>query len=201
MIAFLRGVVHLVGPDYVVVDIGPMGVTASCTPATALGFRIGDHVELVTAMIVREDSLTLFGFLGTDERAVFELVQTISGVGPRLALAILSTLSPDELRAAVARNDYATLTKVPGVGQKGAARLVLELKGRIGPPTGAPPMSTGPMSPAGWRGAVGAGLMSLGWSQRESEAAVSAVTPVADEMADPDIAVLLKAALQSLDRS
>ncbi len=201
MIAFLRGVVHLVGPDYVVVDIGPMGVTASCTPATALGLRIGDHVELVTAMIVREDSLTLFGFLDADERAVFELVQTISGVGPRLALAILSTLSPDELRVAVARNDLATLTKVPGVGQKGAGRLVLELKGRIGPPTGGAPISAGSMSPAGWQGAVGAGLMSLGWSQREAEAAVSAVTPLAAEMADPDIAVLLKAALQSLDRS
>ncbi|PHX61377.1 MAG: Holliday junction branch migration protein RuvA [Actinobacteria bacterium] len=201
MIAFLRGVVNLVGPDYVVVDIGPVGVTASCTPATALGLRIGDHVELVTAMIVREDSLTLFGFLDTDERAVFELVQTISGVGPRLALAILSTLSPDELRVAVARNDLATLTKVPGVGQKGAGRLVLELKDRIGPPTGGAPISAGSMSPAGWQGAVAAGLMSLGWSQREAESAVSAVTPLAAEMADPDIAVLLKAALQSLDRS
>ena len=140
-------------------------------------------------------------FLDTDERAVFELVQTISGVGPRLALAILSTLSPDELRVAVARNDLATLTKVPGVGQKGAGRLVLELKGRIGPPTGGSPISAGSISPAGWQGAVGAGLMSLGWSQREAEAAVSAVTPLAAEMADPDIAVLLKAALQSLDRS
>lgn len=133
---FLRGTVNFLGDDYVVVDIGPMGVRVSCTPATALSVRIGEHVELVTTMIVREDSWTLFGFLDADERAVFELVQTISGIGPRLALAILATLSPDELRTAVAREDFTTLTKVPGVGRKGAGRLVLELMDRLGPLSG-----------------------------------------------------------------
>lgn len=201
MIAFLRGAVNHVGVDHVVVDIGPMGVTASCTPATALSLRVGDHVELVTTMIVREDSWTLFGFLDSDERAVFELVQTISGIGPRLALAILATLAPDELRTAVARDDFATLTKVPGVGRKGAGRLVLELKDRIGPPTGGVANAGGMLTPATWQGAVTAGLISLGWSAREADAAIVAVTPLAVEMADPDIARLLKAALQSLDRS
>lgn len=201
MIAFLRGTVNFLGDDYVVIDIGPMGVRVSCTPATALSVRIGEHVELVTTMIVREDSWTLFGFLDADERAVFELVQTISGIGPRLALAILATLSPDELRTAVAREDFTTLTKVPGVGRKGAGRLVLELMDRLGPLSGGASIVSGSGTPLGWQGAVGAGLVSLGWSTREADAAVLAVTSLAAGMTEPDVAALLKAALQTLDRS
>lgn len=198
MIAFIRGSVVRTGADHVVVDIGPMGVVALCTPATALAARVGDHLQLVTSLVIREDSWTLYGFADDDERSVFEIVQTVSGIGPRIALAILATMTPDELRTAVARDDLARLTAVPGIGRKGAGRIVLELKDRLGPAvseSGASDASLG----AGWRAAVLAGLESLGWSAREAERAVDAVQDDALAMGDqPDVAVLLKSALRSL---
>lgn len=197
MISFLRGTVHATGVDRLVVDIGPLGIEAACTPATALAYRPGDHVELVTSLVIREDAWTVYGFLDTDERTVFELVQTVTGIGPRIALALLATLSPDEIRAAVASEDLGRLTKVPGIGRKGASRLVLELKDRLGPPQGGLPAS----APAGggWQAAVTAGLTSLGWSAKEAEQAVATIAPQATEPAD--VGALLKLALRSLDRS
>ncbi|MBU6243626.1 MAG: Holliday junction branch migration protein RuvA [Actinomycetales bacterium] len=198
MIAFLRGAVASASPDGVVIDVGGVGIAAACTPATALGLRPGDHVELVTSLVVREDGWTLYGFVDADERRVFELVQTVSGIGPRLALGLLATLTPDALRSAVASEDLATLTRVPGIGRKGAARLVLELKDRLGQPASA--VAASPLG-AGWQAAVIAGLTSLGWSAKEAERAAQSVAPMAEEQASPDIPVLLKAALRSLDRS
>lgn len=198
MIAFLRGAVASAAPDGVVIDVGGVGIAAACTPATALGLRPGDHVELVTSLVVREDGWTLYGFVDADERRVFELVQTVSGIGPRLALGLLATLTPDALRSAVASEDLATLTRVPGIGRKGAARLVLELKDRLGQPASA--VTASPLG-AGWQAAVIAGLTSLGWSAKEAERAAQSVAPMAEEQASPDIPVLLKAALRSLDRS
>ncbi len=204
MISFVRGTVVAAGLDHVVVDIGAVGLTVSCTPATALGLGTGQHVELVTAMVVREDGWTLYGFPTADERAVFELVQTVSGIGPRIALGVLGTMTPDELRGAIAREDLTALTKVPGIGRKGASRLVLELKDRIGAPTGTE-TTPAPATGSGWSVAVAAGLTSLGWSAKEADAAITAVAPLADELAgvdgQPDIGALLKAALRSLDRS
>lgn len=203
MISFLRGTVYAAGTDRLIVDIGPLGIEAACTPATAMSYRVGDHVELVTSLVMREDSWTVYGFIDRDEREVFELVQTVTGIGPRIALALLATLSPDEVRAAVASDDLVRLTKVPGIGRKGASRLVLELKDKLGPAQGAAP-SIG-NGGEGWQAAVGAGLMSLGWSAKEAEQAVAAVTPLAETSvgADgrPDVGALLKAALRSLDRS
>jgi len=142
---------------------------------------------------------TLYGFVDADERSVFEQVQTVTGIGPRIAMGLLATLTPDALRAAVATEDLATLTRVPGIGKKGAARLVLELKDRIGlPSAGAPPLMP---AAAGWQASVIAGLVSLGWSAREAERAAAAIAPVADQQDEPDIPALLKAALRSLDRT
>lgn len=206
MIAMVRGRVMRVaqhqGVDALTVDLGMVGVTVLCTRATALIVQVGSSIEVATSLVVREDALTLYGFLEEDERAVFEQVQTVSGVGPRLALGLLSTLTPDELRRAVAREDLVALTKVPGIGRKGAGRLILELKDRLGAPVDA-----GAAQPVGvgWADAVQAGLVSLGWSARESEAAVTAVVDLADQqIADsgqPDVALLLKAALRTLDRT
>lgn len=205
MISFLRGTVAATAIDGIVIDIGVMGISVVCTPATALSVQLGDRIELVTSMVVREDAWTVYGFLDTDERGVFEVVQTVSGIGPRIALGLLATLSPDELRTAILREDLATLTKVPGIGRKGASRLVLELKDRLGAPTGVSAAAPSTHSGPDWAASVTAGLISLGWSAKEAEAAVEVVAPQAETsvLADgrPDVGALLKAALRSLDRS
>ncbi|HSF27028.1 MAG TPA: Holliday junction branch migration protein RuvA [Actinomycetes bacterium] len=204
MIAFVHGRVAALGPDTAVVEVGGVGLSVLCTAATIGSLRVGEPARLATSLVVREDSLTLYGFADEDERVVFELVQTASGVGPRLAQAMLAVHRPDDLRRAVATDDLVALTKVPGIGRKGAQRIVLELKDRLGPPhglTAAPRRS----SDDGWRAQVHAGLASLGWSTREADDAVAAVEEQASTLgadgAAPDVATLLRAALRTLDRS
>lgn len=202
MIAFVRGPVADVTLSSVVVEVGGVGLELNCTPNTLARMRPGKETLLPTSLIVREDSLTLFGFLDEDEKALFEMLLTASGVGPKLAQAMLAVLTPDELRRAVTHEDIKTLTTVPGIGQKGAQRIVLELKDRIGAPSG--PVSSRAAAPAGarWRDQVHAGLVGLGWSTREAEQAVDAVAPQAAEAeGDPDVAALLRAALRSLSKS
>ncbi len=205
MIAFVRGTVAHAGHDSLVVDLGAVGLTVQCTPATALSYRAGQHVELTTSTVVREDGWTLFGFADPDERAVFEQVQTVSGIGPRIALALLGTLTPDELRRAVASGDERALTTVPGIGRKGAQRLLLELADRLGPPSGAATSTRAAAVPAGWQQSVAGGLTSLGWSARDAEAAIDRLDPDLVAQANAagaaaDVGALLKAALRGLDR-
>jgi Holliday junction DNA helicase RuvA len=170
-----------------------------CTPGTLAGLRTGQEATLPTSMVVREDSLTLFGFADEDEKQTFELVQTASGVGPKLAQAMVACLAPDDLRRAVGSDDVKTLTRVPGIGQKGAQRIILELKDRLGAPTvGGAPASGGPAD-APWRGQVHQGLVGLGWSTKDADKAVDAVAPEAGET--PDVAALLRAALRSLSKA
>lgn len=207
MISFVRGTVAHAGTDQLVVDLGSVGVTVQCTPGTALSVRHGEHVELMTTMVVREDGWTLYGFADADERTVFEQVQTVTGIGPRIAMALLGTLSPDELRRAVASSDEAALTKVPGIGRKGAQRLILELADRLGPlPSVVPGDRPSTSAAGGWQQAVAAGLTSLGWSAREADAAVAAIDPAQVAAATTpdggtDVGALLKTALRGLDRS
>ena len=198
MIAFVRGRVAALGLSSAVLEVGGVGLELQCTPDTLAGLRTGAEATLPTSMVVREDSLTLFGFADEDEKQIFELVQTASGVGPKLAQSILACLAPDELRTAVAAEDPKTLTRVPGIGQKGAQRIILELKDRIGAPIGRsrPGMPT-PSAP--WRDQVHQGLVSLGWSARDAEAAVDAVAPEAGS--SPDVGALLRAALRTLSRA
>ena len=132
MISHLVGEVSSVAPDGAVVDVGGVGLAVQCTPATLARLRPGERARVPTSLVVREDALTLYGFADEDERTVFELLQTASGVGPRLALAMLAVHSPDALRRAVATEDLAALMMVPGIGKKGAQRIVLELAGRLG---------------------------------------------------------------------
>lgn len=203
MIAFIRGEVWKVGVDHLIVDCGPTGVTVHCPPATALGVRLGDHIVLHTSMVVREDSWTLYGFESEEEVSLFDMVQTVSGIGPRIALAVISTLSPMELRRAIASENTAALTKISGIGAKGASRMVLELKDKVGAVSisGAAVPASGNAS---WRVAVADALGSLGWTRREADLAVDRVAEsVPDQVntADPDISALLKVALRSLDRS
>ena len=205
MIAFVSGRVAALAPDGAVVEVGGVGLAVQCTPGTLAGLRLGEHAHLPTSMVVREESLTLYGFADEDERAVFELLQTASGVGPRLAQAMLAVHSPDGLRQAVATEDLAALTQVPGIGRKGAQRIVLELKDRLGAVRGSTPRRAATAATPGWSEQLHAALLGLGWSAREADEAVSAAAPQAEaelaEGASPDIGALLRTALRSLSRA
>ena len=203
MIAFVRGTVAQVSLTSAVLEVGGVGLELNCTPHTLATLRTGSEATLPTSMIVREDSMTLFGFVDDDEKSLFEMLLTASGVGPKLAQAMLAVLSPDDLRRAVTSEDVKALTRVPGIGQKGAQRIILELKDRIGAPSGVAPgrvaSAAGPA--AVWRDQVHAGLVGLGWSAKEAEKAVEAVAPEADGSPQPDVAALLRAALRSLSKA
>ncbi len=199
MIAFVRGEVAALTLNSAVLQVGGVGLELMCTPGTLATLRPGQTATLPTSMVVREDSLTLFGFLDDDEKACFELVQTASGVGPKLAQSILACLEPDELRVAVASDDTKTLTRVPGIGQKGAQRIILELKDRIGAPVGHVRHGRTPTAAAPWKDQVLQGLVGLGWSAKDADAAVEAVAPEAGD--DPQVAVLLRSALRTLSKA
>src|SRR6185436_11039721 len=161
MIASVRGRVAAVGPDGAVVEVGGVGLAVTCAPNTLAGLRVGTEARLATSLVVREDSLTLYGFADDDARQLFELLQTASGVGPRLAQAVLAVHPPDTVRRAVASGDTATLTRVPGIGKKGAERLILELRDRIGPATGV--SEHAPVLGGAWPEQVRQALVGLGW--------------------------------------
>lgn len=201
MIASVRGTVSAIRLDAAVIEVGGIGYLVYATPATLAGLRHGNEVRLATSYVVREDSVTLYGFVDDDEREVFEILQTVSGVGPRLAMAMLAVHSPDGLRKAVAAEDLAALKRVPGIGHKGAQRIVLELGDKLGAP--APGTDAAPQ----WAGNgqaraddVVAALTGLGWTAKAASDAVEAVISEADG-ADAAPAVLLRRALQRLGGS
>jgi holliday junction DNA helicase RuvA len=198
MIAFVRGEVAAVTLTSAVIEVGGVGLELMCTPNTLATLRTGQTATLPTSMVVREDSLTLFGFADEDEKQVFELVQTASGVGPKLAQAMLAVLTPDAVRRAVAADDVRTLTMVPGIGQKGAQRIILELKDRIGVSAAASEGGV-PLLAEPWRDQVLQGLVGLGWSAKDADKAIDAVADRAG--GQPDVAALLRAALQTLSRA
>lgn len=203
MIAFVQGPVASLAPDSAVIEVGGVGMTVQCSPGTLAALRIAEPARLHTSLVVREDSLTLYGFADDDERQVFETLQTASGVGPRLAQAMLAVHSPETLRVAVASGDEKALTAVPGIGKKGAQRLLLELRDRLGAPTGAvvgrrPAPSA---APASWRDQLHTALIGLGYQPREAEEAIAAVAPQAEAAEQPAVGALLRAALQTLNRA
>lgn len=200
MIAHLRGVVDAVSPNEAVVDIGGVGFSVQCGPATIAQLQPGTAVRLATSLVVREESLTLYGFGTDDERSLFELLQTASGVGPRVAQAILAVYAPDDVRRAIAGGNIAALTKVPGIGKKGAERLILELKDRIGPVVG---QGSAASTPTVHHGQVVAGLVALGWSSSHAEqAAEQAAAQLRTDTADePAVAAVLKQAIALLGRA
>jgi Holliday junction DNA helicase RuvA len=208
VIAFVEGEIDSLGPDGAVVKVGGVGLLVHCTPPVLAGLTAGQNARLATSLVVREDSLTLYGFADDDERTVFELVQTASGVGPRVAQAMLATHRPDTLRTIFATQDVKALTLVPGIGPKGAQKLLIELKGRLGAPSGAVPSqgAGGPGLPGvtPWRGQLLEALTGLGWTARDAEAALTEVAPIAAESEAagqaPALPVLLRAALRSLKR-
>lgn len=205
MISHLSGTVAGIAPDGAVLDIGGVGLRVQCTPGTLATLALGERARVATTLVVREDSLTLFGFATEDERNVFELLQTASGVGPRLALSMLAVHPPDALRRAVATEDLNALTMVPGIGKKGAQRIVLEMKDRLGPPGdggGELPGGRTARATPSWRDQVHSGLVNLGWPARDADLAIAALeedgTIAADEQVD--VATALRAALRKLSK-
>jgi Holliday junction DNA helicase RuvA len=209
VIASVRGRVAAVSPDGAVVEVGGVGLAVSCTPGTIARLQVGEQARLSTSLVVREDSLTLYGFADDDERSLFELLQTANGVGPRLAQAVLAIHPPREVRRAVSMGDLKALMQVPGIGRKGAERLVLELRDRLGStssdtsldsPSGLPSVA----AVAPWRDQLTSALVGLGWNPREAEGAVGQLVPAADEQIAAtgavEVAVLLRQALQLLGR-
>lgn len=199
MISFVSGRVAALGPDAAVVEVGGIGLSVQCTPNTLAGLRLGERAQLASALIVREDSLTLYGFADEDERVVFEQLLTTTGIGPRIAQAMLAVHDPDALRRAVATEDLNALMKVPGIGRKGAQRVVLELKDRLGPPRGGPgvPAQASPLCDDR-RGQVHAALLNLGWSARDADAALDVAT--AGASGDVSVPDLLRLTLRTLGR-
>ena len=195
MIAAVRGEVLEIGLDHAVVEVGGAGLAVHATPATLARLRRGEQARLATSLVVREDSLTLFGFADADERELFTLLQTVSGVGPRLALATLAVLDPDALRRALADGDATALTRVPGIGRKGAERMVLELRDKVVAPAAVPAAVA---TAGGPRDQVVEALLGLGFPAKAAEQAVDGVLT---DHAGTDASTALRAALSRLGRN
>ncbi|MCW2495371.1 Holliday junction branch migration protein RuvA [Jatrophihabitans sp.] len=201
MIASVRGIVAALGPDGAVVEVGGVGLSVLCSPGTLARLRLGESARLATSLVVREDSLTLFGFADDDERALFELLQTANGVGPKLAQTMLAVLAPRALRRAIATSDYATLVTVPGIGRKGAERIVIELRDRIGAIDGSDAAGTGVVPVAPWRDQLGHALAGLGFTGKEAADAIEVVSADVTPENPPDISALLRRSIQLLGRT
>lgn len=200
MINHLTGTVSAVGATHVVLDVNGFGMKALCTPATCAAVRLGATTTLHTSLVVREDSMTLYGFEHADERDLYELVQSASGVGPKIAQAVVSVMSPDDFRAAIAAENLVALTKVPGIGRKGAEKMVIELRDKVnalGAVTAPTPTGAGA---AQWREQVADGLVGLGWSVKDAENACDNVAHLVEQDPAVGIAVLMRQALASLAR-
>jgi len=197
MIASVSGRVTALHPDGVVVRVGGVGLSLQTTPGTRARLRVGDDAELATSLVVREDSLTLYGFADDEERALFELLQTASGVGPRLAQAVLTVHTPDTVRRALLTEDLVALTLVPGIGRKGAQRMVLELKDKVVGTTTAAPVAVQP----GWRDTLSQALVGLGFPSSQADEAVVRLAEAHPDAGDADVPELLREGLAMLGRS
>jgi len=204
MIAQLHGQVVGVDGSSAVVSVGGVGFAVICPPQLLASVAVGDEVTWFTSLIVRDDSLTLYGFGSLADRACFDLVQSASGIGPKIALAVVSVLGASGLADAIRREDLTALIRVPGIGRKGAQKMVIEFKDKVpsllalvGGGSSQAPVA----SPAAWRDQVLGGLEGLGWSVKDAEAAADAVAPMVEDDPDVTVAALMRAALRTLARA
>lgn len=201
MIASVEGTVVGLLPDGVVVRVGGVGLAVQTTAATKARLRPGEEVRLATSLVVREDSLTLYGFADDDERHLFELLQTASGVGPRLAQAVLGVHTPEAVRRALVTEDLAALCLVPGIGRKGAQRLVLELKDRA-LALGVLQDDTPAAAPlADWRSTLAEALAGLGFTAAQADPVLDDLAAEHPDATDADVPALLRVALAALGRA
>lgn len=202
MIAHITGDVKSIGIDRAIVDVNGIGYLVLITAPTAARMNVGNRVQLFTSMVVREDSMTLYGFLDEESKNLFEAVQTVSGIGPKVALSIVSALGPSDLAQAIASEDIAAIEKVPGIGRKGAQRMILELKGKLSDFGTSRTISS---VPSQWREQLSSALISLGFSPKEADSAISfTVNELTVQNLDPakmDIGDLLKRTLATGRRS
>jgi Holliday junction DNA helicase RuvA len=200
MIASLTGRVTGVTAQGVVLTVGGVGLAVLTTPGTRARLRTGEEAFLATSLVVREDSLTLYGFETDDEREIFELLQTSSGVGPKVAQAVLAVHTPDAVRRAIATEDLTALCMVPGIGRKGAQRMVLELKERI-VRAGDGPFGTASSSGAPWRDLLTEALTGLGWSSNQADETVVRLAESHPAATEADVPTLLREALVLLGKA
>jgi len=197
MIAHLTGTVRHLTTEKVVLDVGGVGYSISITPRTSTHIVMGSEVSLSTTLVVREDSMTLFGFLDSRDRDIYETLQSVTGIGPKVALAITGALTPDELARAISLEDIAAIEKVPGIGRKGAQRLILELKGKLVADTATPQLATH----SAVRDQLLSALTGLGFTAKESDIAInntfSNLVENGEEPSGMSVPELLKLALQN----
>jgi Holliday junction DNA helicase RuvA len=198
MISLLSGTVRSIASDRIIVEVGGFGVSVLVNPQTSAQIAVGSQIQLFTSLVVREDSLTLFGFINDESRSLFELVQTVSGIGPKVALSILGALTPEDLARAISQEDIGAIEKVPGIGRKGAQRLILELKGKL---TDLSSTQQYKGHQPAWREQLTSALVSLGFSPKESDGAISQVVSTLHsdgvDAAQLELSELLKLALAS----
>ena len=194
MIASLRGTVTHVGLHSAVIDVNGLGMLVQATPQTLGSLHVGREALVQTAMIVREDSMTLFGFTDADQREVFETLLSVSGVGPRIALAVLAVHTPEAIRVAASSGDDKAFSKVSGIGPKGARRIVLELADKL------VPLGTDDAPAAArWQDQVLAAMTGLGWTEKDATAAIDAAVAEAPEIAAAgNVGEILKLTLRRL---
>jgi Holliday junction DNA helicase RuvA len=199
VIAQLSGEVVVADSGGVVLNVGGVGFRVSCPPSVSA--LPGAKLTLATSLVVKEDSLSLYGFLSPTERDAFELLLSASGVGPRTALACISVLPLPELVRAIRSENLAALTRVPGIGKKGAQKLVIELKDKIiALGNGVDLDGTGAAEAPDWREQVLGGLQGLGWGLKDAETACEAVAPLVAENPSLPVGQIMRAALQRLAR-
>ena len=198
MISLLTGSIRSLSSEKVILEVGGVGYLLSITQRTSTHLTLGSIVTLHTSMVVREDSMTLFGFLDSRDRDVYELLQSVSGIGPKVALSITGALTPSDLAQAISSEDIATIEKVPGIGKKGAQRLILELKGKL---LSDSVPSSGVTAHSSIREQLVAALTGLGFSAKESDIAINStlshLTEIGDDPSHYELAELLKLSLQS----
>jgi len=199
MIASVSGVVKATTLNSAVIEVGGIGIQVSLPARFAAALIVGTHAEIFTTLVVREDSLTLFGFDRTSARDFFDLLQTVSGIGPKVAQSALSIYEPEELASAIASENSAALERIPGLGKKGAQRTVLELKEKVGEL--ARTQSSGAKSKSHWRTQLQSALIGLGFTARDAEATIDSVaSDLGTKIDETDISELLKLALQNRGR-
>ena len=198
MIASLFGTIRNLKNEKCVIEVGGIGYQLQITSKTAAEMAVGNDIQLHTSMVVREDSMALYGFLAIEERELFELLQTVSGVGPKVAMAITGALTVDEFASAISRKDTKTLSDIPGIGSKGAQRMILELGTKLNPSK-----DQKVTAQIGWRSQLIAALTNLGFTNKEADTAVNSLAADHDAkfLAKLDSSEALKLALAQTKRS